>query len=301
MKEAVSVSLGSTQRDHSGVIDFGDEKVKIRREGTNGDVKAMIARYKELDGTVDAFGAGGFMFGFQVADKFYPIRMSNNITKHIKITPIVDGYGVKGTIERNSLQMVSKELEELMEGKPRTALMTAGVDRYSMAKSIVDAGFDTTFADLAFGLGIKKTIKTLKGLQRLARWTLPIVAKFPLSWLYPLGEKQDTFTPKYTKYFENATLIAGDFLYTKKYAPMDMSGKIILTNTTTASDIEEFKNRGVSAIITTTPNVGGRSFGTNGLESAITAYAGLGRRLTHDEIEAYIAKLDIRPNVIRFD
>ncbi len=301
MKEAVSVSLGSKSRDHSGVIDFGDEKVKIRREGTDGDSKAMAARYKELDGTVDAFGAGGCMFNFEVAGKVWPVKTVSKIIKGIEKTPIVDGTGVKNTIERNIMTMIASELDELMERKPKTAMISTGLDRYAMAKSILDAGYDLIYGDLAFGLGINIKIKTEKSLKRLARLSLPIVSRMPLQWLYPTGSKQDSFTPKYGKFFKDATIIAGDFLYTKKYAPYDMEGKIILTNTTTASDIEEFKKRGVSAIITTTPDVGGRSFGTNGLEAAIVAYAGLGRPLTHEEMSGYIEKLGIKPQIIRFD
>jgi len=39
-----------------------------------------------------------------------------------------------------------------------------------------------------------------------------------------------------------------------------------LTNTTTSENVEELKKRGVSLLITTTPVIEGRSFGTNVLE-----------------------------------
>lgn len=299
MKEVVSVSLGSSKRDHKGIIDFGDEKIKIRREGVDGDVNTMIARYKELDGNVDALGAGGFITEFHVDNRVYPLRAALNIIKHIKITPLVDGSGVKETIERSCMQKIAAEIDKLFENKEKTALITAGVDRYEMALSIEDAGFNCLYGDLAFGLGINIKVKSIASVRRIARLLLPVASKFPLSWLYPVGEKQDTFTPKYGRFFKNANLIAGDFLYTKKYAPMDMVGKVILTNTTTADDIKEFKNRGVKAIITTTPDVGGRSFGTNGLEAAITAYAGLKRPLTLEEMTIQVEKLNLVPQVIK--
>lgn len=302
MKEAVSVSLGSRKRDHKGEINFGDEKIKIRREGTDGDTKAMAARYKELDGNVDALGLGGAMFDFKIADRVWDVKTVTRIIKDIEKTPIVDGTGVKDTIERRALQMVSDEFEELLEGKPRTAMVSSAIDRYSMALSVVDAGFDSVmFGDLAFGLGINASLKSLKSVERLAKVALPLVSRLPLQWLYPTGKSQEQFTPKYKKFFERSTLIASDFLYVKKYAPLDMEGKIILTNTTTAADVEEFKKRGVSAIITTTPDVGGRSFGTNVLEAAITAYAGKGRILTHEEMIGYVDQLGIKPQIIRFD
>jgi len=59
-----------------------------------------------------------------------------------------------------------------------------------------------------------------------------------------------------------ADVIAGDYLYIDKYMPEDLQGKIILTNTTTSENVEELKKRGVSLLITTTPVIEGRSFGT---------------------------------------
>ncbi len=297
MKKAVSVSLGSSTRDHKGIIELGGEQIEVSREGTDGDSKVMRARYKELDGKVDAFGAGGFLFGFHLDDRFYKVRVAKKLVKDIKITPIVDGNGVKDTVERNSLQSIWPEVEKLFEDKPMTALITSAVDRYGMAQSVVDAGFDIVAGDFYFALGIPIKVKSLKGVRRLARWVLPIVKNFPLGWLYPLGESQEDRKPKHTHLFENATLIAGDFLYAKKYSPDDMSGKIILTNTTTAADREDLFDRGVEAIITTTPEVGGRSFGTNVLEAAIVAQSGLGRPLDQEEMEQKVAEFGLTAEV----
>ncbi|MHB1611436.1 MAG: hypothetical protein ACYCT0_07080, partial [Sulfobacillus sp.] len=51
--------------------------------------------------------------------------------------------------------------------------------------------------------------------------------------------------------------------------------KIILTNTTTQEDRESLKNRGVRLVVTTTPVLSGRSFGTNVIEAALVAVSGV--------------------------
>ncbi|RMG39880.1 MAG: quinate 5-dehydrogenase [Methanobacteriota archaeon] len=297
MKRAVSISLGSSSRDHKGTIELGGETIEVQRIGTNGDTKRMQELYRDLDGKVDAFGAGGFLFGFHVEDRFYELRTVKKLVKYVEKTPIVDGNGVKDTIERHSLQSVWPEIQDIFENKPKTALVTSAVDRYGMAKSVAEAGFDMVCGDFYFALGIPIKVRTLKGVQRLARMIMPLISFFPLSWLYPLGEKQDKRTPKHAKLFKNATLIAGDFLYTKKYSPDDMKGKIILTNTTTQEDRDDLFSRGVEAIITTTPEVGGRSFGTNVLEAAIVAHKGLGRALSPEEMRVEVEKLGLKPQV----
>ena len=89
----------------------------------------------------------------------------------------------------------------------------------------------------------------------------------------------------------------GDFLYIRRHLPQDLSGKIIITNTTTAADVTLLQSRGLSYLVTSTPSVEGRSFGTNLLEAALIAYAGQGRVLTDDELTRLIKKLDLQPTV----
>jgi len=103
--------------------------------------------------------------------------------------------------------------------------------------------------------------------------------------------------PKYERYWEGTDLIAGDFLFMSKYMPDDLSGKTILTNTTTAENVELLRASGARMVITTTPRYEGRSFGTNMTEAMLTAYAGKGRPLTDDELNALIDELDLRPTV----
>jgi len=76
-----------------------------------------------------------------------------------------------------------------------------------------------------------------------------------------------------------------------------LSGKTVITNTTTEENVEFLRERGVRLMITTTPRYDGRSFGTNMMEAALTAYAGVGRPLNDDELNALIDELDLRPSV----
>ncbi len=115
--------------------------------------------------------------------------------------------------------------------------------------------------------------------------------------LYPTGEKQEQVKPKFEKYYQGNTVTGGDFLYIKQHMPEDMRGKIIVTNTTTPADVEFLKKRGVKYLVTTTPNLHGRSFGTNVMEAALIAVAGKGRTLTKNELNALIDQLGIEPEL----
>src|SRR4030065_507627 len=90
-------------------------------------------------------------------------------------------------------------------------------------------------------------------------------------------------------------VIAGDAHYVKRFMPERMDGKIIVTNTTTEQDTLLFRAAGVHYMVTSTPVLDGRSFGTNMMEAALTAVAGLGRLLQPEELGAMLDRLRMEP------
>lgn len=274
MKKIISISVGSSSRDHTARHTFLGQECEISRKGTNGDFEKAIGLYKELDGKVDAFGAGGVEFFLQVEDKRYHFRDVRRIRDAVKISKFGDGNGVKGILEKRAFEALEKYLNEkegrTLKGLP--AMHTSVVDRYSMGKAMVEAGLDTIFGDLMFALGLPFPIRTLRQARILAAILLPAIVQMPFSWLYPLGSEQDKPPqPKWTKYYQRAQVIAGDFLQIRQYMPDDMSGKIIVTNTTTPKNVEELRERNLHILVTVTPRLGGRSFGTNVMEATLLA------------------------------
>jgi GNAT superfamily N-acetyltransferase len=146
--------------------------------------------------------------------------------------------------------------------------------------------------------GIPIPVRGLDRFRKLARLLLPIVSYFPLSMLF-YGSDGEKTEPRYERFWREADLIAGDFLFMRQHLPHDLTGKTVVTNTTTTEDIELLRARGVRMAITTTPRYEGRSFGTNVLEAALTAYAGKGRTLSDAELNALIDELRLRPSVQR--
>lgn len=297
MKRAVSISLGSTTRDKVVEVDLLGDRVRIERIGTNGDIAKATALFNELDGQVDAFGVGGIDLGEHTPWKFYPLHDAQRMVKGVKHTPLVDGGGLKMTLEARVMQTVENEIGA--EIQPKTALLVAAITRYGMTLSFVEAGYQCVFADLMFALGVPIPIRSTGMLRLLAKLLLPVIGRMPIEQLYPIGEKQERNEPKYEKYYQWASVTAGDFLYVKQHLPLRMDGKVIVTNTTTAADVEMLRSRGVKYLVTTTPVYDGRSFGTNMLEAALVAASGQGRPLTHAELDALIDQLHLRPQIQR--
>lgn len=297
MKRAVSISIGSSKRNKAVEVTLLGEKISIERIGTDGDMEAAALKYQELDGTVDAFGVGGADLGAIVEGKFFPFHSVQKLVRFIKKTPVVDGGGLKNTLENRAPAFIDKKIGDYINARGRKVMVTVGVDRWGLSKSFVEQGYETVFCDLMFALEVPIPIKTLGGLRTLASIMIPIVTRFPFEWLYPTGEKQDVRTPKWEKYYQWATVVAGDCLYIKRNMPDDMTGKVIVTNTTTPEDVELFRKCGVKYLVTTTPVMDGRSFGTNMMEAALVAVAGKGRALTWPELTELIDKLGFEPQI----
>lgn len=297
MKRAVSISIGSSKRDKAVEVTLLGEKVRIERIGTDGDMEAAALKYKELDGQVDAFGVGGADLGAIVEGKFYPFHSVQKLVRYIKKTPVVDGGGLKNTLEKMAPAFLDRAIGEYLNTHGRRVMITVGVDRWGLSTSFFEAGYETVFCDLMFALGIPIPIRSIPGMRILAALLIPVVTRFPFEWLYPTGEKQEQRIPKHVKWYQWATVIAGDCLYIKRHMPDDMRGKVIVTNTTTTEDVALFKKCGVKYLVTTTPVLDGRSFGTNMMEAALVAVAGKGRPLTWPELDEMLAKLGFGPQL----
>lgn len=295
MKRAVSISIGSSKRDKRVKTEILGEPILLERIGTDGDMAKAAQLFRELDGQVDAFGVGGANLALEVAGKSYPLYSILPLVKDVKRTPIADGNGLKNTLEFRLAAFVDEHIGP--SGEMRRALITSGADRWGMMDGFFEAGYECVVGDLMFALGLPVPLRSLEAVRRLAALILPIAGRVPFHWLYPTGEAQEKHEPKWQRFFEWAGVIAGDCHYITRYMPEDLTGKIIVTNTTTPEDVERFRQAGVRHLVTSTPVYGGRSFGTNLMEAALIAISGKRRPLTQDELREMIDRVGLRPQL----
>ena len=303
MKRAVSISLGSSTRDKRVEVDFKGEHVIVERIGTDGDVEKAKRLYHELDDQVDAFGVGGVDLYLRLESREYPLRAALKLVEGVR-SPCVDGRGLKHTLERRVFELAQPLLEGILNGFEgphfRQAFIPVAIDRLGLAQAAAEVSDRIVLGDLMVALGIPIPVQGLTAFKRLARILLPIVSYFPMSMLF-YGSSGAERQPKYLKFWQESELLAGDFLFMRKYVADDLTGKTVITNTTTEANLEFLRERGVRLVITTTPRYEGRTFGTNMMEAALTAYAGKGRPLTDTELNALIDELELRPTVTQLN
>lgn len=298
MKRVVSVSLGSSTRDHRAQVELLGESFDISRIGVDGKLDAAIAKVRELDGTVDAIGLGGIDVYLYAGTKRYALRDGLRLMEAAKTTPVVDGSGLKNTLEREAVRFMREELGIDLRGKK--VLMVSALDRFGMAQALVEAGADVLFGDFIFALDLDKPVRDLKTFEEMAEKYLPDACKLPFQFFYPTGKKQEQAPePKYPQYYDEAEIIAGDFHFMRRYMPPRLDGKTVLTNTVTEADVDDLRRRGVALLVTTTPDFAGRSFGTNVVEAALVAL--LGRRwdeISAGDYERLLHELHLQPRVL---
>lgn len=290
MKRVVSVSIGSSTRDSQAIISVCGQEFSIERIGTDGDIDKAVELIKELDGKVAALGMGGIDLYLWSGNRRYILREAKKLARAAQITPIVDGSGLKNTLERRAIEYLAEENPELFQGK--RVMLTCAVDRFGMAESLQHTGSEVLYGDFMFILGLPFPIYRLQVLEKAAGVVAPLVVQLPFRLLYPIGDKQNESPKKdkFAKFYDWADVIAGDFHLVRKYMPDDLTGKTIITNTVTPDDIEFLARRGVVQLITTTPNINGRSFGTNVMEGLLVAL--LDKPLAEITPEDYLQMLD---------
>jgi hypothetical protein len=300
MKRVVSVSLGSSTRNHAVEVELLGEMCQVERIGTDGDLGKAIELVKELDGQVDAFGMGGIDLYVQAGGRRYVLREAKKIAAAARQTPMVDGTGLKNTLERKAVKHLSTILEEPLRNQK--VLMVCGIDRFGMAEAFAEAGVELTLGDLIYTLGVPFPMHSLRTLDMVARVIAPVVTQLPFKYLYPTGSKQETQMSRGEKYFNESKIIAGDFHFIKRYMPASLPGKIVLTNTVTKDDVVMLREKGVQMLVTTTPELNGRSFGTNVMEALLVALSG--RRtagLSATEYDTMLDQLAFKPRVERLN
>lgn len=273
MKEIVSVSLGSSTRDHEAVLTLFGQPVHLSRRGCNGRLDLAHAMVRDLDGRIDAIGLGGIDRYLVVRDRRFEIQDAAYLASAASMTPVVDGSGVKNTLERRIIEDLNRE-GVIQSGQ--SVLMVSAMDRFGMAEAFAGLGYPLLAGDLIFASRINYPIRSIEELEELAAKLLPELTRMPFAQLYPVGDDQVSHgDPRFAHYFSEADIVAGDFHYIRRYMPKELSGKTVITNTTTTDDVARMRDAGVSMLVTTTPVLDGRSFGTNVIEAALVAVTGL--------------------------
>ena len=274
--------------------------MEVSRQGTDGDLKKLEELLASLDADDDvaAIGLGGTDLFLNAAGKSYWLREMRPLAKLVTHKALVDGTGLKGAVEGATVDFMQRELG--MDLSTKKVLVTSAVDRWGIAMAFADAGAQVSYGDLLYVLGLPALIHSRRLLKRAIRIFAPFIVQLPFAWLYPAETDETTSSkrsPRTDRFYYDADIIVGDFKYVVKYMPDDLQGTTVVTNTTTAADLDHLRACGVNLLVTTTPRLDGRSFGTNVMEALLIASVGATERLTPERYLELLNSLNFNPDV----
>jgi len=272
MKHVLSVSLGSARRDKTAEIEVLGERFLLERRGTDGSLERFERFLTAGDGVVDCLCVGGTNLALHCAGRCYRLRGMCRLTCKVRTTAIVDGSGLKNTLERKTIQILQER--GLVDFARAKVLLPCAIDRFGMAETVSGLCSSVVYGDAMFSLHVPIALHSLRTLQGLGRALLPLIVRLPFRWLHAAGAGQDRIVPRYHRWYRWADVIAGDFVTIRRHMPEDLSGKIIITNSTTQQDVTDLRNRGVRLLVTSTPVVEGRAFATNVMEGVFVCLLG---------------------------
>lgn len=297
MKLVASISLGPSNRNKTAKFMLDGQDICAARTGTDGSIQCFAELMREYDNCATVIGLGGMDRWLFTNRKRFTIWQADKLAHIAYQTPVVDGSGVKDTLERRTIEILTKN--RIVDFRNSKVLLVSAVDRFGMAQELDNCAKHIVYGDMMFALGIDRPICSYRELCQVATLCLPILSILPIKWLY--NSSDQTIRPRFGQYYEWADVIAGDWHYIRKYLPTPetgyLDGKIIITNTITPEDKLLLAKRGVATLITSTPEIDGRHFATNVVEGILLALLDK-EKASHDEYRDLIDQLDLQPAIV---
>ena len=318
VRRVLGVSLGASARDHRQCVALGGLRVFVERFGTNGDAAlydALVAQAR-ADPKVDAVGLGGVSLRLRIGRRALRVSNAARLLPSLRapaagLAPCVDGTVVQECLEPRLAGWIRGQA---WGAGARRVFFTCGAARWTMVEGFLDGGYDVSFGDLAFELGLPVVLRSARVVQLLAVAVATLLTSWavPYSWVY--SGPRDTPdaggpAPKVARAvaaaIAAADLVVGEHAYVVGRVPLALlRGKIVVTNSVTAAEAAQFMAAGVRALVTSTPELGGRRFGTNVVEALLLTYARArsggtrgGGGVSQTEIAAAVQELDLQPSV----
>src|SRR5690606_25893968 len=111
-----------------------EQPFKLARVGTDGDRAAFKSLVEELDRHVDAIGVGGADIYVATDQKRYAFRDVLRLIENVRTTPVVDGSGLKHTLERETIHRLQRD--GTVDFAQERVLLVSAVDRFGMAQAL---------------------------------------------------------------------------------------------------------------------------------------------------------------------
>lgn len=254
MKHVLVVHLGDDT--DAETVSFLGQDLTLERRGCGGDMELARQWIEEHDGQVDAIGLEGMPTTLRLGGVTRPHEVGTSLRQAATTTPVVDGAGVRGGLERWGVILADRAEPGIFAHK--RVLMVPGLNHDGMVEALQRHVGRLRYADplLYFNLPRLPGVGDHRTLDQAAARTLDQLRDTPFRRLFP--EPGTPGSPRASTAFDRADVIAGDIGAIRRYAPDRLARKTIVVEHASEEDLADLRTRDVAIAITLMPALGDR-------------------------------------------
>ena len=222
-KQILSLHLGPVG-DTTQEVKLLGQTLSVRRIGADGNQERVADLIREFDGKVDAIALEGMSAKLSLGSASVTHAVGDQLRKSATQTPVLDGNGIRGALERWAVRLVSEAQPGLFSQK--NVLMVPGLNHRGLAAALEEKAVEVNYADSIIYFRLPTPLGSYVGLDRGAGPVLAQLKDEPFRRLFPLAGTPGvarTAAP-----FEHADVLAGDMGAIRRYAPAELKRKIIV-------------------------------------------------------------------------
>ncbi len=299
MKHVVTVSLGSSAKDHEFETEFLGHPMRVTRLGADGDETRAWELLRRQQAQADAIGVGMVRDHYEVGARRYVHKDTERLMNVVTRCPATTGARLRRMLQVRALRYVQRKLVNYFNNNH--VLFLSGMRNYEMALAMQDYTKNLTFADAVFGTGTPKLLKSIRSLEMFARTARVATRVLPDKLTDRLARLTKTKKGTIAKAFESSHVIVGTFADIEACGtPANLKGKTVITSAIDDEREAFFRDCEVNLVVDVSPMLfEGRVVGMNTIQAMILAALEINsEELTDHDLREIIDELEIAPRLL---
>ena len=305
MKRIMNISLGASRDDYELKTKFLGQNFHIQRFGTDGDLEKAADLLLRWNKKADAIGLGSIKFPYTIGSSERmekETRELHNLASQMH-TPVTAGDAMRMVVHEWSIRHLQFKLGDNYFNNARIFFFS-GMVNSTLAEVLSEYTENLFFADPILEHGVPRLLTSIKDLQQYANKMHAALQWVPGKSLSQKAEPLRIWNKRILRSaIQRAPMIVVPYCdfygYLEACTRKDLEGKIVITSTAYDDRIAYLEERGVEAIIDTTPMILERVVGMSVLEAmAIVALKKTKYQITSDDLLEIISDQRLEPRII---
>lgn len=299
MKNVVSISLGASAGDYDFTTRFMGQPFRIRRFGTDRDVKKALDLLARWQGECDAIGLGMVSDHQLVGTRRIEDATTAELEAAVSEVPVTTGARLRSFLDEWAIRHVQNTRRQYFTNA--RVLFLSGLTNYRIAQLMSEYTRNMSFADPLLQLAIPRLLTSVSQLEAYATLTSPVQRRLPKGSVEPSPELRAAWNRLVLrKAMQKATVIVAPYDDLTPFTLEELGGKIVLTSAVPDAEVKRLGEKGVDVVVDRTPQILERVVGLNVLEAMVIAALERQHRddVLHDEYLELFSDMKLEPRVL---